>query len=182
MRKIWLVIPLVLVIGASAGAYAWWQSPATTDTDQGTQEVNSVLGSETAVKPWQTSYFSTSIPTTLRVKTSNDSATYGSYLLTSISTHYSDQIGVTVAELGGNSLDEIPAVRLRLDKPDVYAPGNLSYAPDGAYVFTDEDGYETSIFWQHGNQYAAVVASGTSARRAELGEALADVVSNWNWQ
>lgn len=182
MRKTVFAL-LLLVTGIGLGAYSWWHSPSTSSgADRTVSEVRNVLGTETALKPLQTKYFSTSIPASLKSKTSTETQTYANYLLTSSTVRISDQIGISVAALGNNSLDELPAVKLRLSQPTTYLPVQASYLPDGAYAFTDEAGYETSVFWKHDGMYAAVVSSGTSARRAELDQALQVIVSSWNWR
>ncbi|MBC7582083.1 hypothetical protein H7097_04445 [Aeromicrobium sp.] len=182
MKKLFVVLPLVILTGVGFGLYSWWHSPATSSIDSGTQEVSNVLGSETSLKSWQTSYFVTSMPSSLRIKTSNDALESGNYLLTSKTPRISDQIGVTVAKLGNNSLNELPAVKLRLNQPNIYAAVANTYAPAASYSFVNEATYETSVFWQEDGYYAAVVASGTSARRAELNVATRAIVSNWSWR
>jgi hypothetical protein len=186
MKKTWLVLPVLAIIGVGAGLYSWWQSPASTSqVDQGSQSVNAVLGSTTRLEPWQTSYFTTRYPATLRIRsTTEDSsrAIIGSYLLTSIDTAQQDQVGVTVGTLGNNTFDGISAIKYRSMHPELYTQSSRSYAPAGAVAFDATNEYETDIIWQSGEHYAVVAVTGSSSRRAELEQVAQAVVSNWQWQ
>lgn len=184
MKRILVLICSVLVIGAGIWAYMWWQSPAETKEFTAQQKTQGVLGSKTELAAWRTQYFSTSYPNTLRVITSNEVAqgiTLGQYLLGTVALTDTDQLAVTVGTLDGMALDELPAVKLREHRSDMYQPATLSFAPAGAVTFTNKNGYETALFWQHDNYYSAVVASGSSARQAELDQELEAIVQNWQW-
>lgn len=186
MKRLIIVGCTILAVFAGVWTYVWWQSPAETKdftaTDQKTQ---GVLGSDVVLTSWQTPYFSTSYPNNLRVITANEVAhglTMGQYLLSSASLGQTDQLAVTVGTLDGLTFDELPAVKLRQQRTDIYQPITLSYVPEGALAFNANDGYEMSVFWRQGNIFAAVVVSGSSARQAELAQALQSVVENWQWQ
>lgn len=165
--------------------YHWWHSPAESVTITSADQVNQgVLGSESTLADWQTEYFTTRYPGNLRIISTNEVAhgiTLGQYLLGAVSLNQSDQLAVTVGKLQ-TPLSQLSSVVLREQQSDVYARTDKTYAPAGAYVFTKENPYETSIFWQHGNEYAAVVSSGSPVRRAELEQALQSVVTNWQWR
>ena len=185
-KKRWIFVIIILLIGVMGSAfYLWWHSQASTSVvTYGAQDA-SVLGSQTTLTDWQTAYFTTKIATSLRQLTSSetpDKPILGSYLLASTSLRNTDQVGVTIGNLNNYALDELSAVRLRAVQAGEYTKATRSFAPAGALVFSRVSSYETSIFWQHGSMYAAVVVSGSSSRRAELEQNLSDIVSNWQWK
>lgn len=186
MKKHWLVLPLLVVLGAGAGLYTWWQSPSSTSSvDNGSQSVNAVLGSETTLEPWQTAYFSTQYPSNLRVRTTTEDssrAIVGSYLLTNIDPAEQDQVGVTIGTLGNNTFEAVSAVKYRSMHPELFTRTSRNYAPAGAVVFDGTQDYETDIIWQDGNRYAVVAVTGSTSRRAELEQATQAIVSNWQWR
>jgi hypothetical protein len=186
MKRFIIVCSALVMVIAGAWSYIWWQSPAETkEFTSADQNTHGVLGSNMVLTPWRTLYFSTSHPDTLRVITSNEVAqglTLGQYLLGSASLTNTDQLAVTVGNLDGLTLDELPAVKLRQQRSDIYRPATVSFALPGVLGFSAKNGYEMAIFWQHEAKYAAVVASGSSARQAELAQALESVVENWQWQ
>lgn len=79
-------------------------------------------------------------------------------------------------------LEELPAIKLRRVQTETYREITRSFTPSGGLVFGKSDGFETGVFWSHGDDYAAVVVSGSSARQAELEDALENVVTNWQWR
>lgn len=186
MKKFLLLSLLLIVIGVSYGGIRWWQSPATSsNVDHGSTNASNVLADKTSLQPWQTAYFSTLIPTYLQVRSSKENSLHGisgTYLLTSVSPRINDQVGVTLASLGTNSLDEVSGVKLRLNNPAAYTQVTRSFAPPGSYLFQGAGDYEMALFWQHNGTYSAVVVSGSSARSGELDAALASIVGNWQWQ
>jgi len=185
MKRFILVGGSILLIAAGVWTYMWWQSPAETkDFTAVDQKSQGVLGSNTVLTPWRTQYFTTSYPNNLRVITTNEVAhglTEGQYLLGSASLSQTDQLAVTVGALDGLKFEELPAIKLRQQRTDIYQPVTVSYAPQGAVAFSTKNGYEMVVFWQQGGRYAAVVASGSSARQTELAGALESVVQNWQW-
>jgi len=185
MKRFIIIGSCVLAVCAGVWTYMWWQSPAETkDFTSAEQKTQGVLGSDTVLTPWQTQYFTTSYPNNLRVITTNEVAhglTEGQYLLGSASLSQTDQLAVTVGKLDSLKFDELPAVKLRQQRTDMYQPITLSYASQGAVAFSSKSGYETAVFWQQGTMYAAVVVSGSSARQAELAGALESVILNWQW-
>jgi hypothetical protein len=176
---------VVLVGGLGVWVYIWWHSPAETKQFTAKTTTEEVLGSELTLNDWNTQYFATRYPNDLRIITSNEVAhglTSGQYLLGSTSLSRTDQLAVTVGNLGGLALEELPAIKLRLQKTDVYQPVDVSFAPEGSLVFTSEDSYETAVFWRQDSRYVAVVVSGSAARQANLWQQLEAVVTNWQWR
>ena len=187
MKKRWLLLVIIIIIaGLSYGLYAWWHAQATTSTvSYGTQTSSDVLGSENQLVDWQTMYFTTKITTSLRQITTSETpgkSIMGSYLFTSTSVRKTDQLAITIGTFSNYSLDEISAVKFRLNQPTEYTPVSRTFAPPGALAFNRANSYETSVFWQHADKYAAVVVSGTANDKADLEQALSDVVSNWQWK
>lgn len=187
MRR-WIGLSLlVLALVGGGWAYRWWHAPAErVNVSSAAQTQTGVLGSESKLLPWQTAYFTTRYPEDLRVITTNEVAhgiTTGQYLLGSVSLKQTDQLAVTVGELGNMTLAELPAVKLRNLQTATYQSATRTFTPDGAVVFRKlTGGYETSVFWQNDGQYAAVVVSGLSTRQAELEQQLEAIVSNWQWR
>ncbi|MCA9327578.1 hypothetical protein KDA14_03555 [Candidatus Saccharibacteria bacterium] len=135
--------------------------------------------------PWETSAFTSRYPSNLRVITTNEVAqgiTVGQYLLGSTNLRVTDQLAVTVGELGDINLADLPAVKFRATHPDAYEPTTRSFMPSGGVAFSRIDHYETAVFWQNGGRFAAVVVSGSSARQAELEQELASVIGEWQWR
>ena len=186
MKKWFAVASFAVVVGLGTWAYMWWHGATTTSVvTVGDQTQTVVLGGESKLLVWETAVFATRYPDILRVITTNEvphGITTGQYLLGSMSLKQDDQLAVTVGQLGTMRFDELPAVKLRRLQADTYQSAERSFAPAGGLVFQKTDGYETSVFWTHGNTYAAVVASGSPARRAELENALQAVVANWQWR
>lgn len=171
-----------VVVGLCAWGIVWWNSPANTQHYTSKSDT-SVLGNEVKLLSWRTRYFSTRYPSTLRTINSNEVARgniLGQYLLGSISLEQTDQLAVTIGKMGGLTLDEIPAVKLRAQQTDSYYPSNLSYAPRGSVVYSSSNSYETAVFWQYdADKYAAIVVSGSSVRQAELETVLESILTNW---
>lgn len=186
MKRLVIISCSIVAVVAGVWTYVWWQSPAETkETTAASQETQGVLGSNTVLASWSTQYFTTRYPNNLRVITSNEVAhglTLGQYLLGTASLREADQLAVTVGTLDGMRLEELPAVKLRQQRSDAYQATAVSFAPQGAMVFTAKSGYEMAVFWQQGTRYAAVVASGSAARQAELAQSIQSVVQNWQWQ
>jgi hypothetical protein len=185
--KKWLLIGLfVIILGLVLGIYLWWHSAASTSSVTYGPSSNGVaLGSETTLVPWQTSFFTTKISTSLRKLTSTETPQnpiVGQYLFTGKGLHDSDQLAVSIGGLSGGSLREISAIKLRADQPNNYKQSNRSFAPAGAIVFEARTGYETSVFWQHGSQYVAVVTSGLPSDSTDLDQDVSDVMTNWQWR
>lgn len=184
-RFVFLGVGLVVLIGLSVWAYIWWHSPAETKQFSSESKTEKVLGSEQVLNDWVTSYFSTRYTNDLRVITNNEVShgiTSGQYLLGSISLDRTDQLAVTVGNLGGLALDELPAVKFRKQHQDVYQPASESFTPEGGVVFVAPSNYEKSVFWRNGERYAVVVVSGSSARQEILQQQLEAVVKNWQWK
>lgn len=152
---------------------------------------------------WKTAYFDTNLPVGFRVRTSHEdltsttakattTATVASYSLSSTNVRQTDQIGVTIGNLNRTALNEIPAIKLRLSQPGTYTVIDpKTYAgsplPNATAIIGNvaaDGSYETSLFWQapQAGRYVAVVASGSSTRKAELEQALALIVEQWQWR
>ena len=181
------ILALIVITGGTAvigWVYQWWHSPAVSTPVALTTSSN-VLGSGTSLTPWQTAYFTTQIPSFLRVRNSVENPTrpqLGQYLLANIITSKTDQVAITVGMLGNSTLAEQSSVRLRRAQTTTYQPASRSYVPAGAFVFSRTDSYETAIIWQHDARYVAVVVSGTVDRQPDLEQSLAAIVTNWQWQ
>jgi hypothetical protein len=186
MKKGLLGILVAILLTSGVWIYQWWHQPASTASVSTSQQTQSdVLGSETKLQSWRTAYFMTSFPVSYRLLSSDEVSqglTTGQYVLSSISFKQTDQVAVTVGRLGNLSLQELPVLKVRLLKSDLYQPVSPSYLPSGGLAFASANPYETSLFWRQGDQYAAVVISGSSSRQPELEQALETVVTNWQWR
>lgn len=175
-------ITLGILAGVGVWGVVWWNSPANTQHYTSSSDT-SVLGNEVKLLPWHTRYFSTRYPSTLRTINSNEVARgniLGQYLLGSTSLEQTDQLAVTIGKMGGLTLDQIPAVKLRAQQTDNYYVSNLSYAPQGSRVYSSSGSYETAVFWQYdADKYAAIVVSGSSVRHGELETVLESILANW---
>ena len=187
MKRIIVGAAAVLIGGIGIGGYLWWNGTnATTDVVYGAQNDSTVLGSETSLASWTSSYFKTRVPGNLQLRTNTENSNasiMGSYFWNDISSRQADQLAVTIGTLHNNSLSEISTAKLRLNDPTDYVVTHNNFAPAGALGFIKNSGgdYETSLIWQNGSHYAVVVASGSSARKAELDQDLANIVANWQW-
>lgn len=184
MKRVMFGSVILSAIGVSLWAYTWWHSPAQTSNVTPVAQTNeAVLGSETKLTSWQTSYFSTSYPSNLRIITINEVAhgmTTGQYLLGSASLSQTDQVAVTVGTLDGLQLSDVSAVKFR-QQSNAYELVERSYTPPNGLVFAKTNSYEVAMFWQHDGRYAAVVVSGLESRKASLEDALRSIVTNWQW-
>lgn len=182
-RRVPLLIAAVVVVAVGVWFYAWATGPATS-TSTTTSASENVFGSQIQLVPYDSQYFSTQVPSTLVLKSSNENSAapiLGQYLFKHSSTALADQLGITVGVMQG-ALDEVPAVKLRLQQPDIYSQTAVPAAPAGAIAFSKQGTYETSVFWAVDGRYAGVAVSGSVLRQADLGEILNSVISNWQWQ
>ncbi|MEO6761587.1 MAG: hypothetical protein ABI220_04410 [Candidatus Saccharimonadales bacterium] len=187
MKKGLVVVFLVVAGGLSYVSYSWLHSPVNTMVNNNSVDsTNTVLGDEVSLSDWQTTLFSTLKTDSLQVKQTVETlsgSTLGSYLLTSMSGLNSDQVGVTVASLGNGDLSSVTAIELRRSQSEIYKGVACSPSLTASTCFVrDDDHYESSMFWQHGTNYIAVVASGSPERRAELSQSVTSIVSNWQWR
>ena len=181
MKKLILGSTAILLIIVTVAGIYWLQSPVKTNMNTAGAPASSVLGSETAVSDWQQSLFSTKYPASFRVRTISEKNSGGQYMLSGNSSSVADQVGVTIAPLNLSTLAEVSGVRVR-ESDKTYVHQTRAYAPSGAIVFHNDTNYETTIFWQHNDMYAAVSATGVGSRSAELEAALSVIVSNWQWK
>lgn len=184
MKRLAVFICIVCLTLVGLWGYAWWHSPAETKNSSAFQTEKEVLGSDRTLTSWNAQSFTTRYPGDLRIITSNEIAhgiTTGQYLLGSTTPNKTDQLAVTVGQMSNASLTELPAVKLRQQRSEVYQSLMLPFTPSGGEAFSTYEGYEIALFWKNGPNYAAVVVSGSSAREAELQEALEAVVTNWVW-
>lgn len=175
---------LLLFAGAGVWLVSWWNEPVQNNHFSVKTSETNVLGNETTLVTWQTNFFVTQIPSTFRILNSSEikqGNVEGQYLLSSRSLNNTDQGGVTIGTLNGYSLHELPAVRLREEQPDMYVSSTVSFAPEGSIVFSSKKDYETAVFWQSGDTYAAVVFSGISTHKADLDQALEAVITHWKF-
>ncbi len=182
-KRLPLIIIGVLALGAGIVGW-WWNSPSRSSPISSNQ--TTVLGTETETTSLKTTYISTQMPSSFRLKSSSENALnpiIGQYLLTNKNTRLTDQVGITIGKLQDNTIDTLSSVQLRNANPDKYQRISLSYAPVGSIIFTSQTtGYEKSIFWTHGELYAAVVVSGTSDQVSSLDNALAVIINSWQWR
>jgi hypothetical protein len=185
-KRLILAFASVFIIGCIYGIYSWWHGQSTTSAiSYGAAPSGVVLGAQTSLINWQTPYFITRYPSSLRkISTAQtpDNPVMASYVFTGTGSEDSDQLAITIGSLNGSPLSDISAIQLRKDEASEYTQSSRSFAPSGAVVFDEIGNYETSIFWQHGDQYAAVVTSGLVSDSTDLEQDLSDVVSNWQWQ
>lgn len=184
--KRWLGATLAVVLVLLGGwLYRWWHSPAESIVVSTGAQSSKVLSSENVLVPWETSQFTSRYPSNLRIITSNEVAqgiTVGQYLLGSTDLRVSDQLAVTVGKLEDLNLAELPAVKFRATHPESYEQTTLSFTPPGGLAYSSVGAYEVAIFWQEDGRFAAVVASGSSVRQAELEQQLESVIKEWRWR
>jgi hypothetical protein len=184
MKRYVLAMAGLLLLGAGVYGYHWIHSEASSSVSvRPLQPVSDVLGSETSLKPWQTASFTTQLPTWLRQVSATDSPSdpaAHSYVVNG-GRDKDAQIAVTIASLGNNSLNEIPAVRVRANHADEYQPTAIAAAPDGAVAYQHVGSFETAVFWQYQGRYIAVVASGSTSQQSDIQTALASVLTDWQW-
>lgn len=161
------------------------QSPVTNRGVSVTPEPSNVLGSQIQLVPFETDYFSTSVPSFLQRKTTNESTSApisGQYLFKHAQINITDQLAITTGPLVNSTLAELSGVKVRQSEPERYKQTPRSNMPTGAIVFERQDQYETAVFWQENGRYASVVVGGGGDRRAQLDEIVSSVLSNWQWQ
>lgn len=186
MKRVVLAVIGLMVAVTGVWAYAWWHTPAETKDFTTTRQTDKeVLGSESTLKNWTTQYFMTRYPNDLRVIASNEVSRGiidGQYLLASTALNRTDQLAVTVGTLDGLTFEELPAIKIRRQNTATYHSIQLPEITSTNVSFVAPDTYELSTFWHEGSRYASVVVSGSSARSADLKQALEVVVQNWQWQ
>ncbi len=193
------------LLGVCYALFAWMQKPisysplglghaSVASVANGPAKTSSLTSGqlEPAVIPdevWDTSYFMSKIPSSLRIQTSREDDSLpmmASYVLTPTAIRQPSQISVSVGTLNNTILSEVSAVKLRLSQASVYSrkAEGVMYAPADALVFSRADSYETAIFWEHQGRYVAVVASGTATdqQRLDTDKSLAVIVKNWQWK
>lgn len=182
-RKYLLLLVPLMVFVAGIWFYRWSNSPANAGTVLTPQGAN-VFGAQIDLVSYGSQYFTTQIPKTLVVKSSNEAsngATVGQYLFKHSNVSLSDQLGITIGTMQSASLSEVSAVTLRQSQPEKYTSITIDGMPQGAVAFEALDPYEVGVFWPNESQFAAVVVSGSSVRKAELRETLYGVIANWQW-
>jgi hypothetical protein len=189
MKRKRLMVSVALLGGVGLGLLGlnrWMNSPAATTTATlASSQAQGVLGSSAELQPFETAYFTTEIPASLRSKTSTENsrgAIMGSYLWGAIKPTLDDQVGVTIGKLGSSTLGELSAVKLRQNNTALYVAAPLEGAPAGALVYRRTDTYETAVFWQQNDRYASVVVSGQQQRAAELDQTVHAILGNWSWR
>lgn len=185
-RKLVISSLMISVIVIGFGIVHWAGRPSSTSqSNVGNQQDTGVLGSTSDLAPFSSPYFSTQIPGTMQLKTSNENprnAIRASYLFTGTVHSPADQIAITVGTMGLNRLTEIPGVKQRLNEPATYQSTEVVNAPEGAVSFKRSEGYETAVFWQENDLYVSLVVSGSPLRQAELDQTLQSVLTNWSWR
>jgi hypothetical protein len=174
---------MLVIVGLAVGVGIWGNSPARTSSSISTAETT-VLGSETGTTKLSTSYMDIVVPDNLRLKTSTENqfgSIVGQYLISGKSFRDSDQVGITVGKLDNAQIDQISPVQFRSRDPVTYQPSSLANTPAGALVFVAPNGYEKSVFWTHGDLYAAVVVSGSPGQVTSLDEVLSVIINSWQW-
>ncbi len=185
-RRLIVASFIILVAIVGFNVIHWASSPSSTkQSSLGGKQDSGVLGSTSDLTPFTSPYFTTQIPSTMRLKTSNESSSNpvrAGYLFTSTVSSPADQIAITVGTMGLNRLSEISGVKQRLNNPSTYETTEVPNAPEGAMSFKRTSDYETAVFWQEDDLYVALVVSGSPLRQAELDQTVQSVLTNWSWR
>lgn len=184
MRRVILIPIGAIALVAVAVIVRWGLSPRVARTIEPERTVaTAVEGAQVTLSPFETPYFASRLPSTVRLLTRNEKAAppiLAQYLFSGNESS-SIQVGVTVSE-AFPSVSDIPAVKARLADPDGYRLAERLFAPEGSVVLEGRaDQYETGIFWQDRSLALSVVVTGTRDQEATLEDLLATLVSNWQW-
>lgn len=148
-----------------------------------TQEgLSEVKGAQVSLKQVSTTFFTITIPSTEQLKTSNESGgegIYAQYLYAEPAFGKGTQLGVTLAHLNEQSLEEIPFVKQRSITPDVYT---RAFDSSSSISFQTQNKDEYATIWIHGSEYIAVVASGRSDNFGALKDSVDEAVRSWQWR
>ena len=143
-----------------------------------------VQGAEATSVPYETAYFSSLLPGTLRQRTSTetpDGPIVGQYFLATETERSSLQVGITIGLLNNMPLNEMPALQYRLASRE-YRIVKRTYAPEDWIVIEKVDGSEFGFYMTDKTRYAAVVASGIANSRTSYDEVLSTLAMNWKWR
>ena len=102
------------------------------------------------------------------------------YVLKNIDPKSLDQLAITIGTLPSEGLTGLSDVMFRA-KNTQYVPYNSIKIADKSVEFIAENPFELSVFWSHGNRYAAVVISGTQDRGEVLKKVINDLIGKWSW-
>jgi len=147
-----------------------------------TTSLNEVKGAQLTRKQVDSTYFVTTIPSTLLVKTTIESGgggIYAQYLYAEPAFGNGSQLGITIGHLNGMSLEEIPFIKQRLISPDVYQQVSKT-STSVTYQTNVKDEYAT--IWVYGSDYVAVAASGRSDSFGSLKEMVEESIRSWQWR
>jgi hypothetical protein len=137
-----------------------------------------------------TKQFSASVPSTMQVKSQNDTR-QGPLLLqmllaspsSSFAVSSADQLAITVGVLPPGGITDISGVQYRLRLPAQYQKTTYGGLSAGTIVFEQSDTlYELSAFWPQGSRYASVVYTASVDHKAAAKNQLLQVLNSWQWQ
>ena len=176
-----------LTVAVGVGVFAvWYMGPA---KDAKGRNDQSVLGATTEnVQVIGNGYLSTEIPGRFTLKTQKVSDTIPVFIqqlytvpIKTVDTIFGEQFALTVGDMQGSPLKEVPAVQLRL--------GDTNYTRlfDGfdanTYVFTSiQHGYEIGAFLAHGKNYAALVLTAQPTHEQQAMSEMKAMLQALTWQ
>jgi hypothetical protein len=165
-----------------AGLVVFINSPSLGHVSVPSKNISVVKGDSTALKDVSTSYFTLTLPDTMRLKTSTEtegSAIYGQYVFTDTAFASTNQLGITLAHANGLTLSEIPFVKQRSSNPSMYK----QVAQDQTMViFQSVSHDEYVIVWMQNTDYVAIAASGRADEFRILTDLAAQAKRSWQWK
>lgn len=145
-----------------------------------------VLSASKTTEGLDSELFSTLYDSSLQIKSTSIKSSgpiFYQYLLAPETANDESQVAITIGKLDGALNDSSPA-KFRVTEREKYIPSSLDFAPADSLVFVSNynNNYELAVIFSDGNHYAAVVSSGTPARKQSINERLSDIVSSWQWK
>lgn len=180
-RMVIAIVGAVVFLVAGNALYAWLNLPvASTGKSALTAEKPGAAASTTAI---QTDYFNTSVDNmNLRPRQAPAGNTLVSVLAGSTRPIDGDNLAIAIKPLPSGGVMEVSDVNYRLHTPETYQRiTDDPLLPKGAVMFRATDKYEVSLFWPHGDSYAAIVLTGRPDRPAQLEQHLKTILDNWHW-
>ena len=183
MKKLFVITILVLAVGSIA-TVNWIRQP--NDGSIESKPNIEVLSATKTNVDFQSMLFSTTINSSLRVKSSNEDSSgpiFNQYLLTSKNDGDDSQIAITIANMD-SEINEVSPAKFRLLDVNQYQQSSVAFAPEGSLVFikNSSSNYEIAIIMSNSDYYSAVVGSGTAANKERIDELIYDLIKNWEWK